>query len=562
MNLFDKNDNKLAVLDNILTASIKRIINSEFTLTLEAFEKELKSEFFDVENYIEADSHFFDIVYIQNVHENNISYSIECEHVSYRLINKTYVGGYATTGTPEEILSDLLSDTDLIVGEVTNGNSMTISVSEDTNAYQVMILLANNLGWELDYRGFEIDLKDEIGSNNGYEVRFGKNLKAITKHIDRRDGLKTYYEIDVLELKESEEYKKLGYEALEVINLGDTIKIYDEVINLNVEQKIVSIEYNPLKRMNTSLEITNKIELLSDSLVSIQNDIRENKALIDVTNGQITLLTEDVEGNTSSIQQNANNITSMVQDISGNTSAISQNADNITLKVSKDGVISSINQTAEQITISADKVDIEGVVSLANLVVGENVSMGSNATITWQQVTNQPEIIDENTVTTITQNEISTANISANQITTGTLSANRVSGGTLQGADIICDYFRTSAGDNRVEIRQYSNKIDFYVNDSVSSTIYDNQGDLTIWCQNDDVNVFGDDINIDAADDIRLSGNDLYWNNDRVATEDWVEQNCVTTNGAGDGVGSVNIIHSSFGVTIQSSYGSITLPWD
>lgn len=41
-------------------------------------------------------------------------------------------------------------------------------------------------------------------------------------------------------------------------------------------------------------------------------------------------------------------------------SSIEQNAENIELKVSKDGVISSINQSAESITINADKVNIEG----------------------------------------------------------------------------------------------------------------------------------------------------------------------------------------------------------
>ena len=42
-------------------------------------------------------------------------------------------------------------------------------------------------------------------------------------------------------------------------------------------------------------------------------------------------------------------------------SDIIQNADNIELKVSKDGVISSINQSPESILISADKVNIQGV---------------------------------------------------------------------------------------------------------------------------------------------------------------------------------------------------------
>lgn len=45
------------------------------------------------------------------------------------------------------------------------------------------------------------------------------------------------------------------------------------------------------------------------------------------------------------------------------TAAIEVNAHNITLKVGKDEVISSINQTSEQITIQASKISLEGIVT-------------------------------------------------------------------------------------------------------------------------------------------------------------------------------------------------------
>ena len=48
-------------------------------------------------------------------------------------------------------------------------------------------------------------------------------------------------------------------------------------------------------------------------------------------------------------------------------SSIQQNADEISLKVSKDGVISSINQTAEQIKIQAGKINLDGYVTSSML---------------------------------------------------------------------------------------------------------------------------------------------------------------------------------------------------
>ncbi|MFJ8247287.1 hypothetical protein [Peribacillus asahii] len=112
-------------------------------------------------------------------------------------------------------------------------------------------------------------------------------------------------------------------------------------------------------------------------------------------------------------------------------STITQQADQILLKVSKDGVISSINQSAEGIKINASKIDITGLVTFSamdsatqskitkgesagttvdswktptkttingamietgTLVVGDKVSMGPNAYIAWDKVTGKPNI--------------------------------------------------------------------------------------------------------------------------------------------------------------------------
>ena len=55
-------------------------------------------------------------------------------------------------------------------------------------------------------------------------------------------------------------------------------------------------------------------------------------------------------------------------------SNITQNADNIELKVDKDGVISSINQSAEQVTIDAGKVNIAGLHVTQNSMYSGNKS--------------------------------------------------------------------------------------------------------------------------------------------------------------------------------------------
>ncbi|URZ00595.1 hypothetical protein [Clostridium felsineum] len=64
-------------------------------------------------------------------------------------------------------------------------------------------------------------------------------------------------------------------------------------------------------------------------------------------------------------------------------SDIEQNANNINLKVDKNGVISQINQTSEQITIDANKLNLNGLVKVSDLansgsttINGDNVTTG------------------------------------------------------------------------------------------------------------------------------------------------------------------------------------------
>ena len=121
--LYDKNKNLLAVLDNIIqdSARIRRVVNGEFIFEFDAFEKELKSEYFHEENMIVIDGQTFDIAYIEQKHEDNsIAYRIKCEHVNYRLIDgeENYYTAYTFISTPSQILANILQGTPFTVGQI------------------------------------------------------------------------------------------------------------------------------------------------------------------------------------------------------------------------------------------------------------------------------------------------------------------------------------------------------------------------------------------------------------------------------------------------------------
>ena len=102
--LYDGN-NLLAHLNNLIEdkASISRKINADFILKLSAYEKELKSNYFQIGNVVKADNQKFDIQYIEQTHslDGEVAYNIECEHVFYRLNDPDYeLDCYTHNGTP------------------------------------------------------------------------------------------------------------------------------------------------------------------------------------------------------------------------------------------------------------------------------------------------------------------------------------------------------------------------------------------------------------------------------------------------------------------------------
>ncbi len=275
--LYNILNQKVAVLDNIYNTSIKRSVNGEFLFSFEAVESLMKSEYFTPVNRIVVDNQSFDIKYIEQTHSSQgVIYKIECEHVNYRLIDGIIntVASYSYTGTPTAILNNILLGTDFISGIVDVATSLTLISNERVTKKDLIYKLAESIGCEVDYsdNGFTINLRTTIGLDNGFQVRFGKNLLGVSKIIDNRGILKTSYTVELVELKLSTDYQNKGFESLEVIEVGDTIKIIDEVISLNVQNRVVSIEYDPMKRINTSLVIANEIPTISSTIQTIANE--------------------------------------------------------------------------------------------------------------------------------------------------------------------------------------------------------------------------------------------------------------------------------------------------
>lgn len=132
-------------------------------------------------------------------------------------------------------------------------------------------------------------------------------------------------------------------------------------------------------------EANAKINLNAGEINKIEGRVSQAEIDIDGANAQIALKASqsdldalgervsqaeiDIDGANAAIALKASqtDLDALGNRVSSAESSIKVNADNIELKVSKNGVISAINQTAESVKISASKINLEGYVTASEL---------------------------------------------------------------------------------------------------------------------------------------------------------------------------------------------------
>lgn len=131
----------------------------------------------------------------------------------------------------------------------------------------------------------------------------------------------------------------------EILDLRSSVKITDGKISTSVESLSKTIE-----------------EKYNDNKNAINNKDRDIRTYITNNYSTKTQTSNLIESKVSSVRSSVNSLSTRV---SSAESKISQTANEISSKVSKDGIISAINQSAESIKIKASKINLDGNVSLS-----------------------------------------------------------------------------------------------------------------------------------------------------------------------------------------------------
>ena len=263
------------ILQNITNPIISEDLNREFTFSFLTVIDNDKSTYVNYQHKVEVEKNYFNIVYTEEHRtESGLFINAQCEHVSYDLLSANFTAGFTATGQFSAVATTLLSGTGFTVGTVQITASQTISVNESTNSRQVLMQLASLYGGELQFSKYQINLLTSRGANRGVQFRYRKNLVDVSRIVDNRKkiaGLPTIsYKVNVAELEFEQGFIASGADANEHYELGDTIKVIDEDLNLSVSLRIVKESHDPEQRGKGTVEIGNFVDDLTDTLTTIQ----------------------------------------------------------------------------------------------------------------------------------------------------------------------------------------------------------------------------------------------------------------------------------------------------
>jgi hypothetical protein len=279
--ILDSANATLAIIDNASSAEISEEINGAFTFDFTTVIDHDKSDYVFYPNKAEISDDYFNIMITdESRDENGIYIAANCEHVSYDMIGAVFTAGFTATGLFSAVATTLISaintaiTANFTLGTVEITASQTISINESATGRSILLQLAALYGGELEFDKYAVSLLTQRGADNGVQARYRKNLINASRKIDATEmddsGNPTIsYVISAAELEFESSYIDKGYSAYEHYELGDTLKIIDEDLGIDVSARILKCTFNPLQRMQGTLEIGNYTNDITDTITTI-----------------------------------------------------------------------------------------------------------------------------------------------------------------------------------------------------------------------------------------------------------------------------------------------------
>ena len=328
----------------VLSASLCDKLSGERTLSFSVLAS--RSQSLRVGMTAKLDGQFYNIVRVSKKITGGFPVTTaQCEHITYLLNEEQYnLVTFVFEGAPADGMVQLLSATPFSVGviEATGRVECAFTDQSPLSRRSALMRFIDACGCEVEYDGYKINLRKHRGSKVRKRLMDGENVTDLAVTIDSRENTQSY-EISLFKMAD--------------LQAGDEVNITYTPMGVNVDTRIISIEYDPFYRYTVRVEVGDYVpNLLASTATQLDRVRQEFKA----ADGKLLSSIQTVDGNLSTLSQTANKINWLVK---SGTSA------------------SDFTMTDRAVKLVADKIDLSGYVTISALsTAGKTTINGANIT--------------------------------------------------------------------------------------------------------------------------------------------------------------------------------------
>ena len=418
----------------VLSASLCDKLSGERTLSFSVLAS--RSQSLSVGMTAKLDGQFYTVVRVAKKITGGFPVTMaQCEHITYLLNEEQYnLVTFVFEGTPADGMTQLLSGTPFSVGviEATGRVECAFTDQSPLSRRSALMRFIDACGCEVEYDGYKINLRRHRGSTVRKSLMDGENVTDLTVTIDSRENTQSY-EISLFKMAD--------------LQAGDEVNITYTPMGVNVDTRIISIEYDPFYRYTVRVEVGDYVpNLLASTATQIDRVRQEFKA----ADGKLLSSIQTVDGNVSTLSQTVSGFNTRIENAEGAVSTLSQTVSSFKTRIENaEGSVSSLTQTVNSFKtrIETAEGNITSVTQTANKInwLVKSGTSASDFTMTDRAVKLVADTIDLSGYVTISA--LGTAGkttINGANITTGTIKADRIDTSTLKVKTIYAESGKVS----------------------------------------------------------------------------------------------------------------------
>ena len=422
----------------VLSASLCDKLSGERTLSFSVLAS--RSQPLSVGMTAKLDGQFYSIVRVSKKITGGFPVTTaQCEHISYTLNDEKYnLVTFVFEGTPADGMVQLLSGTPFSVGviEATGRVECAFTDQSPLSRRSALMRFIDACGCEVEYDGYKINLRRHRGSKVRKRLMDGENVTDLAVTIDSRENTQSY-EISLFKMAD--------------LQAGDEVNITYTPMGVNVDTRIISIEYDPFYRYTVRVEVGDYVpNLLASTATQIDRVRQEFKA----ADGKLLSSIQTVDGDLSTLSQTVSGFNTRIENAEGAVSTLSQTVGGFNTRIENaEGSVSALTQTVNSFKtrIETAEGNITLVTQTANKIswLVKSGTSASDFTMTDRAVKLVADTIDLSGYVTISA--LGTAGkttINGANITTGTIHADRIDTSTLKVKTIYAQSGKVSLKEN------------------------------------------------------------------------------------------------------------------